>query len=50
VKVRVVDDMNSLKLTVEGQLPESQIEALAEELRQKLSLVENAPCTVKRIR
>jgi hypothetical protein len=50
VKVRVVDDMNSLKLTVEGQLPESQIEAFAEELRQKLSLVENAPCTVKRIR
>lgn len=49
VKVRIVDDMDDLKLIVEGKLPDSQIDRLADELRRKLALVENAPCVAKRI-
>lgn len=49
VKIRILDDMNSLKVTVEGELPEPTLAVLTDELQHKLALVENAPCTVQRM-
>lgn len=49
VLVSFVDNMHDIRMTVEGQLPESLVESLAEELCGKLSRVEHAPCVVKRL-
>lgn len=49
VLVRFVDDMGKLTIVVEGTLPESVLESLAEEARAKLSAIENTRCVVKRI-
>ncbi len=49
VVVRFSDDMDRLTITVEGDLEKSIVEEIATELEQKLSLVENAECQVKRI-
>jgi hypothetical protein len=46
VCIRFVDELDSVAVTVEGDLPKTQIDWIAEELSQKLSRVENAPCVV----
>jgi hypothetical protein len=49
VVVRYVDTMDALQLTVEGDLPQTTIDALASDLRSKLSTLENAPCGLRRL-
>ena len=47
VPVRIVDDMTELTLTIEGELSRATIETLADELRQKLAILENADCSIR---
>lgn len=47
VVVRFVDNGYSLQMTVEGDLPASTVDAIAEELREKLSTLERTPYTLK---
>lgn len=47
VSVRFTDDMDRLTVTIEGDLPTRIVKALAEDLRSKLALVENADCQMK---
>lgn len=49
VVVRFVDDGRSLQMTVEGDLPEPAVDAIAEELRGKLSALERAACLLSRL-
>ena len=49
VVVRYVEEMHSIKITVEGDLPEEILEALARDLVGKLSALENAPCELIRL-
>lgn len=46
VVVRYVRTMGEVQMTVEGELPAALVDALAEDLRDKLSAIENAPCEV----
>ena len=46
VTVRFTEDMDHLTVTVEGDLPKSAVQAMAVELQQKLTLIENADCEV----
>lgn len=41
VIIRFVDDHHALQMTVEGDLPPDTVEAIADELRDKLSAIEN---------
>ncbi|PAY18967.1 hypothetical protein CKO51_13500 [Rhodopirellula sp. SM50] len=47
VRVRYTDDMDHLTVTVEGDLPQAVVDSMAKDVRDKLSLVENADCRVK---
>jgi hypothetical protein len=47
VVVRYVEEMHSVQMTVEGELPPLTLEALTSDLRAKLSALENAPFAVK---
>lgn len=47
VLVRYTDCMNHLRVTIEGELPRADVETLAEDLRGKLQLVENAKCQLE---
>ena len=47
VVVRFVDNGYSLQMTVEGDLPASTVDAIAEELREKLATLERTPYTLK---
>ncbi|QEG39332.1 hypothetical protein [Roseimaritima ulvae] len=47
VPVRYTDDMDHLTVTVEGELPDKIVKAIAEDLRAKLSLVENCDTQIK---
>lgn len=47
VIVRYVHTMGAVQMTVEGELPAATVDALAEDLRAKLSALENAPCEAR---
>lgn len=47
VCVRYTDEMEYLTVTVEGQLPASVIDSIANDLQEKLSRVENTECKLK---
>ena len=47
VLLRYADDMDCLTVTIDGELPRATIESIAEDLRCKLALVENADCQIK---
>lgn len=49
VVIRLVDNGDSLHMTVEGDLPEPTVDAIAEELRAKYSELERVTCVVKRL-
>ncbi|PCC71559.1 hypothetical protein SAMN02745121_01104 [Nannocystis exedens] len=49
VVVRFVRDGFSLQMTVEGDLPESTVDAIAEELREKLSTLEQTSYTLNKL-
>src|SRR5207247_2186331 len=49
VVVRYVEDMYSIQITVEGELPRSAIDAIASDLRDKLGALENASCESKQL-
>jgi negative regulator of sigma E activity len=49
VLVRYVENMHSVQMTVEGELPPATIEALASDLTYKLSALENAPVVLKQL-
>ncbi len=49
VVVRYVEDMYSIQINVEGELPRPAIDALASDLRDKLTALENAPCESKQL-
>jgi len=49
VIVRYVEDMRTVQMTVEGDLPESLTETLAADLDEKITRLENVPCEVKRL-
>ncbi|WAS89716.1 hypothetical protein [Nannocystis punicea] len=44
--VRFVYGTDALQMTVEGDLPTSTVEAIAEELRERLSSPQNSPWTL----
>jgi hypothetical protein len=46
VVLRFVQGMSDVNLTVEGALPRPTLEGLAEELRSKLSRLENSDCEI----
>jgi hypothetical protein len=49
VIVRYVEDMHCIQMTVEGDLPQATINALAADLRAKMAALENAPCELKQL-
>lgn len=49
VVVRLVDDGESLQMTAEGDLPEATVDAIAEELREKLSTLERTTYRLQRL-
>ena len=49
VTVRYVEDIDCICMTVEGELPETTINALTSDLLDKFSRLENAPCELKRL-
>ena len=44
--VRYVQESDCIQLIVEGELPPSTLEVLANDLQEKLSRMENVPCTL----
>lgn len=42
--VRCVEGVESVQMTVEGELPEKTLEALTRDLLEKLSQLETSPC------
>jgi hypothetical protein len=46
VIVRYVEDVASVQLTVEGELPQPTLDLIVEDLRQKLAMLENASIAV----
>ncbi len=49
VIVRYVNDVYSIQVTVEGELPQNILDALVGDLFDKLSALENAPCELIRL-
>ena len=49
VVVRYVEEMGSIQMTVEGDLPQKTSDALTRDLIEKLSKLENAPCELIRL-
>jgi hypothetical protein len=49
VVVRYVEAMDSIQMTVEGELPQRTLDVLIRDLRDKLSALENAPCEAIRL-
>jgi len=49
VVVRYVDEMDSIRMTAEGELPQKTLDTLARDLVDKLSALENAPCELIRL-
>lgn len=49
VIVRYVEDFSAIQMTVEGSLPQETLEALAQDLRDKLSKLENSSCELNRL-
>jgi len=49
VVVRYVEDMDSVQMTAEGELPMETLDALTRDLLDKLSALENAPCELIRL-
>ncbi len=49
VVVRFNEEMDSVVITVEGDLAEEVVDRVAEELRTRLSTLENAPCRIERV-
>ncbi len=49
ITVRFVEHPYSVQMTVEGDLPHSSVEALASDLLEKISALENTPCELKRL-
>jgi hypothetical protein len=49
VMVRYVEEIDYIHLTVEGELPKVTLDALARDLCEKLSALENAPCELTRL-
>ncbi|OYP33082.1 hypothetical protein [Rhodopirellula sp. MGV] len=45
--IRYVHDVDTVAVTVEGDLPKSMSDLIAMDLRKKLALVENAECQIK---
>ena len=48
VVVRFVQEMASIQITIEGDLPQKTIDAITSELLGKLTALENTPCELKR--
>jgi hypothetical protein len=48
VIVRFVQEMASIQITVEGNLPQTTIDAITSELLGKMTTLENAPYELKR--
>lgn len=49
VIVRYVEEMESIQITVEGDLPEKTLQALTRDLLEKFSQLENSPCELIRL-
>jgi len=49
VTVRYVEDMDSVQMTVEGELPPETLDTLTRDLLDKLSALENVPCELIRL-
>jgi hypothetical protein len=49
VIVRYVEEMHCIQMTVEGDLPQATVNALASDLHAKLAALENAPCELTRL-
>lgn len=47
ITVRYVEDMRSIQLTVEGELPQQIVDVLTSDLLGKMIELENAPCDLK---
>lgn len=47
IKVRYIDDGDNIQVYIEGVLPPDKLELLQENLRHKLSKLENFACEVK---
>ena len=47
--VRYVEDMRSIQMTVEGELPQQVLDVLTRDLLRKLASLENAPCELVRL-
>ena len=50
VILRFVEDMDTVQLTVEGELPESTVKTVVEDVKEKLEKLERAPYLTKRHR
>jgi hypothetical protein len=49
VVVRYVEEMESVQMTVEGELPQKTLDAITHDLLKKLSALENTPCELIRL-
>ena len=49
VIVRYVEEMDSIQMTVEGELPQKTLDTLTRDLLDKLSALENAACDLIRL-
>jgi hypothetical protein len=49
IVVRYVEDMHSIQMTVEGNLPQTSVQALVSDLLAKLSALDNAPYEAKQL-
>src|SRR5216117_3029675 len=49
VVVRYVEDVHSIQMTVEGELPQKILHTLTRDLFEKLTALENAPCELIRL-
>lgn len=47
IKIRYVDDMDNIKVYIEGQLSDEVVQLLQDNLCYKLSKLENCPCQMK---
>ncbi len=50
VRVRYVDNGRNICVYVEGNLPQNQLAILQEDLIDKLTILENSPCVIEKIR
>ena len=49
IVVRYVEEMRSIQMTVEGDLPQTTIDSLTSDVLGKMSTLEHAPCALRRL-